>query len=141
MQRAGAGALRNVVYQSSENKMEVKENDGLTTILYALKNSRDVETRRQLTGPFCSFHISASMTFKRQPCRCVLMKHFSNCLSGLLWNLSSHDLLKERLSREALTILTQSVLVPSSGIAEGDNPKDDLLADADVFHSVTGCLR
>ncbi|XP_039996726.1 plakophilin-2 isoform X2 [Xiphias gladius] len=109
VQRVAAGSLRNVVYQSSENKMEVKESDGLATILSALKRSRDVETRRQLTG--------------------------------LLWNLSSHDLLKERLSREALPVLTQSVLVPSSGISEGDNPKDELLADADVFHYATGCLR
>ncbi|XP_070785224.1 plakophilin-2 [Enoplosus armatus] len=109
VQRVAAGALRNVVYQSSENKMEVKENDGLVTILRALKSSRDVETRRELTG--------------------------------LLWNLSSHDLLKERLTREALSVLTQCVLVPSSGISEGENPKDELLADADVFHSATGCLR
>ncbi|XP_051248985.1 plakophilin-2 [Dicentrarchus labrax] len=109
VQRVAAGALRNVVYQSSENKMEVKENDGLAIILCALKNSRDVETRRELTG--------------------------------LLWNLSSHDLLKERLSREALSILTKSVLVPSSGISEGENPKDELLADAAVFHNATGCLR
>ncbi|XP_038594979.1 plakophilin-2 [Micropterus salmoides] len=109
VQHVAAGALRNVVYQSSENKMEVKENDGLATILHALKSSRDVETRRELTG--------------------------------LLWNLSSHDLLKERFSREALSVLTQSVLVPSSGISEGENPKDELLADADVFYSATGCLR
>ncbi|XP_035537231.1 plakophilin-2 [Morone saxatilis] len=109
VQRVVAGALRNVVYQSSENKMEVKENDGLAIILRALKNSRDVETRRELTG--------------------------------LLWNLSSHDLLKERLSREALSVLTKSVLVPSSGISEGENPKDELLADSAVFHNATGCLR
>lgn len=50
VQRVAAGALRNVVYQSSENKMEVNERDGLATILYALKSSRDVETRRELTG-------------------------------------------------------------------------------------------
>lgn len=58
VQRAAAGALRNVVYQSDENKMEVKENDGLATILHVLKTSHDVETRRQLTGQFCqrSFH-------------------------------------------------------------------------------------
>ncbi|XP_041819980.1 plakophilin-2 [Chelmon rostratus] len=62
-------------------------------------------------------------------------------LTGLLWNLSSHDLLKERLSREALSVLTKSVLVPSSGISEGENPKDELLADAAVFHNATGCLR
>ncbi|XP_029318112.1 plakophilin-2 isoform X2 [Cottoperca gobio] len=110
VQHVAAGALRNVVYQSSENKMEVKENDGLATILSALKSSRDLGTRRQLTG--------------------------------LLWNLSSHDLLKERLSKEAtLSVLTQSVLVPSSGLSEGENPKDELLADADAFHNATGCLR
>lgn len=50
VQRIAAGALRNVVYESSENKMEVKENDGLAAILRALKSSRDVETRRELTG-------------------------------------------------------------------------------------------
>lgn len=109
VQRVAAGALRNVVYQNSENKMEVKENDGLATILRTLKSSRDMETRRQLTG--------------------------------LLWNLSSHDLLKERLSKESLSVLTKSVLVPSSGISEGENPKDELIADADAFHNATGCLR
>ncbi|CAJ1054912.1 plakophilin-2 [Xyrichtys novacula] len=109
VQCVGAGALRNVVYQSAENKMEVKENNGLAIILRALKTSRDVETRRELTG--------------------------------LLWNLSSHDLLKDRLSKEALSVLTQSVLVPSSGISEGENPKDELLADDGVFHNATGCLR
>ena len=61
--------------------------------------------------------------------------------SGVLWNLSSHDLLKEHLCREALPVLTSSVLVPCSGIAEGENPKDDLLADPLVFHNATGCLR
>lgn len=54
VQCVAAGALRNVVYQSSENKMEVKEKDGLTTILHALKSNRNVATRRELTGQF--FH-------------------------------------------------------------------------------------
>ncbi|XP_028306925.1 plakophilin-2 [Gouania willdenowi] len=109
VQRVTAGALRNVVYQSSENKMEVKDNDGVVLIVNALGSSHDMETRRQLTG--------------------------------VLWNLSSHDLLKDRLSKETLSVLTRSVLVPSSGISEGENPKHELLADAESFHSATGCLR
>ncbi|KAM3859005.1 plakophilin-2 [Diretmus argenteus] len=109
VQCVAAGALRNVVFQSNENKMEVKEKDGMATVLRVLKSSRDVETRRQLTG--------------------------------LLWNLSSHDLLKEHLTRDALPVLTNTVLVPCSGISEGENPKDELLADSDVFHNATGCLR
>lgn len=50
VQRVAAGALRNVVYQSDENKMEVKEGGGLATVLDVLKSSQDTETRRQLTG-------------------------------------------------------------------------------------------
>lgn len=52
VQRVAAGALRNVVYQSGENKMEVKEKGGLGAILQALGSSRDAETRRELTGRF-----------------------------------------------------------------------------------------
>ena len=71
-----------------------------------------------------------------------IIKCIAISLPGLLWNLSSHDLLKECLSRGAsLSVLTHSVLVPSSGIFEGENPKDELLADADAFHNATGCLR
>lgn len=52
VQHAAAGALRNVVYQNNVNKMEVKDNDGVTLILQALQNSRDTDTRRQLTGGY-----------------------------------------------------------------------------------------
>ncbi|CAB1346068.1 unnamed protein product [Coregonus sp. 'balchen'] len=109
LERIAAGALRNVVFESSENKMEVKDNEGVAPVLRLLRRSRDIETRRQLTG--------------------------------LLWNLSSHDLLKEHLSKEALEILTTSVLVPCSGLSEGENPKDGMLADPDTFYNATGCLR
>ncbi|KAK2858952.1 hypothetical protein Q5P01_003572 [Channa striata] len=104
-----AGALRNVVFQIDDNKIEVEEKDGFNIILEALRKSRDVETRRQL--------------------------------SGLLWNLSCHEQLKEPLTRVGLNTLTCTVLVPSSGISEGNNPKDELLADGDVFLHTTGCLR
>ncbi|KAJ8268804.1 hypothetical protein COCON_G00114110 [Conger conger] len=62
-------------------------------------------------------------------------------LTGLLWNLSSNDILKEYLSKEAPETLTKSVLIPCSAIYEGENPKDDLLAHPDIFYNTTGCLR
>jgi len=68
------------------------------------------------------------------------MNYISTSIPGLLWNLSSHDVLKE-LFCETLCVLTKSVLVPSSGLSEGENPKDELLADADSFYNTTGCLR
>ncbi|XP_067247143.1 plakophilin-2 [Chanodichthys erythropterus] len=62
-------------------------------------------------------------------------------LTGLLWNLSSHDLLKEQLAIEAVKPLTDCVLVPCSGISEGEDPKLELLADPEIFYNATGCLR
>ncbi|KAF5901640.1 plakophilin-2-like [Clarias magur] len=62
-------------------------------------------------------------------------------LTGLLWNLSSHDMLKEQLGREAVKPLTDNVLVPCSGITEGEDPKLELLADTEVFLNATSCLR
>uniref|UniRef100_A0A3B4FTX5 Plakophilin 2 n=1 Tax=Pundamilia nyererei TaxID=303518 RepID=A0A3B4FTX5_9CICH len=62
-------------------------------------------------------------------------------LTGLLWNLSSHDMLKEAFSDRALSTLSRSVLVPSSGIFEGENPKDELLVDDETFINATSCLR
>lgn len=50
VRRVAAGALRNLVYQSDRNKMEVEEKGGLGAVLQALRSSRDVETRRELTG-------------------------------------------------------------------------------------------
>ncbi|MCJ8736256.1 hypothetical protein PDJAM_G00256760 [Pangasius djambal] len=109
VQQAATAALRNVIYENSDNKMEVKDHEGIGLILRLLKTNREVETRRQLTG--------------------------------LLWNLSSHDMLKEQLGREAVKPLTDTVLVPCSGITEGEEPKLELLADPEVFLNATGCLR
>ncbi|XP_026866744.2 plakophilin-2 [Electrophorus electricus] len=62
-------------------------------------------------------------------------------LTGLLWNLSSHDMLKEQLCTEVVKPLTDTVLVPCSGVCEGEDPKLEMLADPDVFLNATGCLR
>ncbi|KAL6473676.1 hypothetical protein MHYP_G00172370 [Metynnis hypsauchen] len=109
LQQAAAGALRNAVFENTENKMEVKDCDGVAVILRLLRVNRNIEMRRQITG--------------------------------LLWNLSSHDMLKEQLCRHAVKPLTDTVLVPCSGISEGEDPKLELLADPEVFLNATGCLR
>ncbi|KAK1167120.1 plakophilin-2-like [Acipenser oxyrinchus oxyrinchus] len=109
LQRAASGALRNIVFEDSDNKMEVKDQNGIPVVLRLLKQTRDVETKKQLTG--------------------------------LLWNLSSIDSLKDILIREALQPVTDAIVVPCSGWSDGDYPKGDLLSDPDLFYNATGCLR
>ncbi|XP_019592134.1 plakophilin-2 [Rhinolophus sinicus] len=109
VQRAVCGALRNLVFEDNDNKLEVAELNGVPRLLQVLKQTRDLETKKQITG--------------------------------LLWNLSSNDKLKNLMITEALLILTETIIIPFSGWPEGDYPKANGLLDFDIFYNVTGCLR
>lgn len=109
VQRAVCGALRNLVFEDNDNKLEVAELNGVPRLLQVLKQTRDLETKKQITG--------------------------------LLWNLSSNDKLKNLMITEALFILTETIIIPYSGWPEGDYPKANGLLDFDIFYNVTGCLR
>ena len=62
------------------------------------------------------------------------------CCSGILWNLSSKDNLKEKLAKETLPELTEKILVPLCGTADGDSIQHTA-SEADIFYNTTGCLR
>ncbi|XP_055136140.2 plakophilin-2 isoform X4 [Symphalangus syndactylus] len=109
VQRAVCGALRNLVFEDNHNKLEVAELNGVPRLLQVLKQTRDLETKKQITG--------------------------------LLWNLSSNDKLKNLMITEALLTLTENIIIPFSGWPEGDYPKANGLLDFDIFYNVTGCLR
>ncbi|XP_038626785.1 plakophilin-2 [Tachyglossus aculeatus] len=109
VQRAACGALRNLVFEDNDNKLEVAELNGIPRLLLVLKQTRDLETKKQITG--------------------------------LLWNLSSNDNLKNNMISEALQTLTDNMIIPFSGWPEGDYPKASGVLDYDIFYNATGCLR
>ena len=59
---------------------------------------------------------------------------------GILWNLSSKDSLKEKLTRETLSELTESVLVPLCHPGDSGHLSHSP-SEADIFYNTTGCLR
>ncbi|KAL6119620.1 pkp1 [Pungitius sinensis] len=104
--QAAAGALRNLVFQNQDNKLEVQTCGGIAKALQLLKETDSTETQKQITG--------------------------------LLWNLSSADDLKEELIATALPALTENVVVPFT--CWSDSCANNNI-HPDVFHSATGCLR
>ncbi|XP_053463499.1 plakophilin-1 [Nycticebus coucang] len=62
-------------------------------------------------------------------------------LTGLLWNLSSSDELKEELIADALPVLVDRVIVPFSGWCDGNSNMSREVVDPEVFFNATGCLR
>uniref|UniRef100_A0A8C7E1Y4 Plakophilin-2 n=1 Tax=Naja naja TaxID=35670 RepID=A0A8C7E1Y4_NAJNA len=123
VQRAACGALRNLVYEDNDNKLEVSEQKGISILLRLLRQTRDVETKKQITDDH------------------TVNKFFIAPKVSLLWNLSSNDHLKNLLIREALEPLTQTVLIPYTGWPDRDYPKSSIIPDPDIFYNATGCLR
>ncbi|XP_038269152.1 plakophilin-2 [Dermochelys coriacea] len=50
VQRVACGALRNLVYEDNDNKLEVSEQNGIPVLLRVLRQTKDVETKKQITG-------------------------------------------------------------------------------------------
>ncbi|XP_026513362.1 plakophilin-2 [Terrapene carolina triunguis] len=48
--RVTCGALRNLVYEDNDNKLEVCERNGIPVLLRVLRQTKDVETKKQITG-------------------------------------------------------------------------------------------
>lgn len=124
----GIGKLLQLLNNDSEEVQRVSAGALRNVVYQSSENKMEVKENNGLGLVLHTVESSHDMETRRQ-------------LTGLLWNLSSNDLLKDRLSKEAISVLTRSVLVPSSGISEGENPKHELIADADAFFNATGCLR
>lgn len=72
----------------------------------------------------------------------------SKCLhlglpTGVLWNLSSCDAVKMTIIRDALTTLTNTVIIPHSGWSSSAFDEDHKLKfhSSLVLRNTTGCLR
>lgn len=109
VQQAAAGALRNLVFRSTTNKLETRRQNGIREAVSLLRRTGSTEIQKQLTG--------------------------------LLWNLSSTDELKEELIAEALPVLADRVIIPFSGWCDGNSNLSREPVDPEVFFNATGCLR
>lgn len=81
IQRAVCGALRNLVFEDNDNKLEVSEQRGIPLLLRVLQQTRDVETKKQITGSvFCAVKHEA-LSGTSFPCEvpdCLLRPMFSD---------------------------------------------------------------
>ncbi|KAJ6660016.1 hypothetical protein lerEdw1_018214 [Lerista edwardsae] len=138
VQRASCGALRNLVYEDNDNKLEVSELKGISTILRLLRQTKDVETKKQITGELksCTLLDSGSWTHKGVTECGYIGNWLAEAASICDW-----PKLKNLLIREALQPLTEIVLIPYSGWPDRDYPKSSIIQDPDVFYNATGCLR
>ncbi|XP_040892776.1 plakophilin-3-like isoform X2 [Toxotes jaculatrix] len=144
LQVLGAAYIQHQCYHSNDAKNQVRVLHGIPALVQ-LFTSDNREVQRYATGA------TRNLIYENADNKVALIdagglmrlvsilsepdEELRKIITGVLWNLSSRDNLKEKLSKEALSELTEKVLVPlCSSIPLCPSEKD-------IFNNTTGCLR
>ncbi|XP_061611036.1 plakophilin-3-like isoform X1 [Phyllopteryx taeniolatus] len=144
LQILGAAYIQHQCYHSNDSKNQVRVLQGIP-VLVQLFSSDNLEVQRFATGA------TRNLIYENADNKVALIdaggvarlvavlgepdEELRKNITGVLWNLSSRDNLKEKLCREALSELSSKVLMPlCASVPLSPSEKD-------VFHNTTGCLR
>ncbi|XP_040193666.1 plakophilin-1 [Rana temporaria] len=150
-QTSGANYIQHTCYQDENAKNVVYQHNGIPKLIALLDNPNQ-NVQQAAAGAL------RNLVFKNNPNKLEtsqkggvraavnLLRKTSNeetqkQLTGLLWNLSSTDQLKEELVREALPVLNECVVIPFSGWTENSVPGQKSNMHPEIFFNATGCLR
>ncbi|XP_060891534.1 plakophilin-3a isoform X2 [Labrus mixtus] len=149
LQVLGAAYIQHECYNDSEAKNEVRRLKGIGELV-KLFNSESQEVQRFATGA------TRNLIYENMDNKVALIEEggipqlvealkenddeLRKNITGILWNLSSKDNLKEKLARETLSELTDKILIPQSGGGETDYIQQSP-SETEIFYNTTGCLR
>ncbi|CAG05522.1 unnamed protein product, partial [Tetraodon nigroviridis] len=148
MQVLGAAYIQHECYNDSDAKVAVRRLKGIRELV-KLFNSDSQEVQRFATGA------TRNLIFENMDNKVELIEEggipqliealrendddeLRKNITGILWNLSSKDNLKQKLARETLPELTEKILIPFSQ-READNQLSP--SEGEIFYNTTGCLR
>ncbi|KAM9366816.1 plakophilin-3-like [Symphorus nematophorus] len=144
LQILGAAYIQHQCYHSNDAKNQVRALHGIPALVQ-LFSSDNQAVQRYATGA------TRNLIYENADNKVALVdasgvtrlvsilsepdEELRKTITGVLWNLSSRDNLKEKLSKEALSELTEKVLIPlCSSIPLSPSERD-------IFYNTTGCLR
>ncbi|XP_068432251.1 plakophilin-3-like [Clinocottus analis] len=144
LQVLGAAYIQHKCYHSNEAKHQVRVLHGVPALVH-LFSSDNQEVQRFATGA------TRNLIYENADNKVALIdaggvtrlvgilgqpdEELRKTITGVLWNLSSRDNLKEKLSKEALSELTEKVLIPlCSSVPLSPSERD-------IFYNTSGCLR
>ncbi|XP_038556729.1 plakophilin-3-like isoform X2 [Micropterus salmoides] len=144
LQVLGAAYIQHQCYLSNDAKNQVRALHGVPALV-RLFSSDNQDVQRYSTGAM------RNLIYENADNKTALVdaggvmqlvsilsepdEELQKTITGVLWNLSSRDNLKEKLSKEALSELTEKVLIPlCSNIPLSSSERD-------IFYHTTGFLR
>ncbi|XP_035484183.1 plakophilin-3-like isoform X1 [Scophthalmus maximus] len=144
LQVLGAAYIQHQCYHSNDAKHQVRVLYGIPALVQ-LFASDNQEVQRYATGA------TRNLIYENSDNKVALIdagglarlvsilseqdEELRKIVTGVLWNMSSRDNLKEKLSKEALSELTEKVLIPLCSSLPLCS------SERDIFYNTTGCLR
>lgn len=144
LQVLGAAYIQHQCYHSNDAKNQVRALHGVPALVQ-LFSSDNQAVQRYATGA------TRNLIYENADNKVALVdaggikrlvsimsqpdEELRKTITGVLWNLSSRDNLKEKLSKEALSEMTEKVLIPLC------NSIPLSPSERDIFYNTTGCLR
>ncbi|KAJ4938447.1 hypothetical protein JOQ06_003066 [Pogonophryne albipinna] len=148
LQVLGAAYIQHECYSDNNAKNEVRHLKGISELV-KLFNSENQEVQRYATGA------TRNLIYENMDNKVALIEEggipqlvealkekddeLHKNITGILWNLSSKDNLKEKLAKETLPELTEYILIPMSG--KETDAYQQTASEVDIFYNTTGCLR
>ncbi|KAM4602873.1 plakophilin-3 isoform 2-T2 [Polymixia lowei] len=149
VQVLGAAYIQHQCYHSNDAKNQVRALHGIPALVQ-LFSSESQEVQRFTTGAMRNLIyenadnktalISAGGVMQLVNILKEPDEELCKNITGILWNLSSRDNLKEKLSKETLSELTERVLVPLCRARDSGSIQLSP-SEKDIFYNTTGCLR
>ncbi|KAF7652280.1 hypothetical protein LDENG_00098810 [Lucifuga dentata] len=147
-QQCGATFIQHTTFKEEQAKQEVFSLGGIPPLVLLLRSPNPVVSQSASGALRNLVFKDHSNKLEVQRCGGIakalqLLKETDSTetqkqITGLLWNLSSSDELKEELIATALPVLTESVVVPFTCWSDSSANNN---IHPDVFYNATGCLR
>ncbi|XP_067902087.1 plakophilin-3-like isoform X2 [Heterodontus francisci] len=148
-QVVGAGYIQHKCYHDADAKKQAYNLKAITKLV-KLFNHNSVEVQRSVTAAMRNLiynnNVNKQELVKQngipkmmQAIKGIDDEELKANITGILWNLSSNENLKNTLARDTLEEITQEILAPISGWSNSVNTLTS--SEDDVFYNTTGYLR
>nr|XP_056707650.1 plakophilin-3 isoform X1 [Euleptes europaea] len=149
LQVLGAAYIQHKCYSDNDAKKQARSLQAVSKLV-KLFNNPNQEVQRHATGAMRNLiydNAENKLTLVEENGIYELMRtlreqddELRKNVTGILWNLSSSDTLKDRLARDTLEQLTELILIPLSGSGNTAVIQQNA-SEAEIFYNSTGFLR
>ncbi|XP_034978735.1 plakophilin-3 [Zootoca vivipara] len=149
LQVLGAAYIQHKCYSDNDAKKQARSLQAVPKLVKLFNNSNH-EVQRHATGAMRNLIydnaenklalVEENGIYELMRTLCEQDDELRKNVTGILWNLSSSDNLKDRLARDTLEKLTDLVLIPLSGTGNAALIQQNA-SEAEIFYNATGFLR